>query len=121
MPILKLEIVGTVDAERRSRLAREVADAAGGVFEVPSGTAWVRIIVIDPVDYAENGPNPTVERPVFVTVLRATSPDPEVLSTQAEKLAAVVGQAVGRPVENVHVLFEPEGKGRVAFGGKLRR
>jgi phenylpyruvate tautomerase PptA (4-oxalocrotonate tautomerase family) len=68
--------------------------------------------------YAENGGEVEV-RPVFVRVLRADSPTQTELKQEASKLAEAIAGVCGRPVENVHVIFEPPGMGRIAFGGKL--
>jgi phenylpyruvate tautomerase PptA (4-oxalocrotonate tautomerase family) len=70
--------------------------------------------------YAENagGPPPGVQ-PVIVSILLAEPPQGAARAEQAARLTQVVAEACGRPVENVHVIFRPPGKGRVAFGGRL--
>lgn len=118
MPILDLTIVGELDAGLREHAARRVADAAAVVFETGPGRCWARVRELDARDYAENG-GPTEARPVFVSVLRADLPTPGPRAALASALAGGVAEALGRPAENVHVLFEPGGAGRVAFGGAL--
>jgi hypothetical protein len=59
--------------------------------------------------------------PVFVTVLKSRLPDSDELEQEAARLAAAVARICGRPAENVHILYLPEGSGRVAFGGKIIR
>ncbi|MEM1413496.1 MAG: RidA family protein [Myxococcota bacterium] len=118
MPILDLTIVGPLDAARRERAAQRVADAAAAAFETGPGRCWARLRELDASDYAENG-GPTEARPVFVNVLRHDLPPPVERAALAATLARGVAEALGRPRENVHVLFEPAAAGRVAFGGAL--
>ncbi len=121
MPIVDVEIVGAPEARLRDGLARRIADAAGEVLRSRPGGTWVRLRYLDAAHYAENGGAPEGVRPVLVSVLQAVVPDGDALSEQAARLASAVAEACGRPVENVHVVFEPPAAGRIAFGGKLRR
>jgi hypothetical protein len=41
------------------------------------------------------------------------------MKREVAALAAAVGAACHRPTEEVHLFYEPPGRGRVAFGGKL--
>lgn len=116
MPLLEIEIVG--EPEREEGLAQRLADAAASVFgSAPQGT-WVRLRAL-PLDwYAENGGSEGV-LPVFVHVIERVAPEKSALEERVAKLAAVVAQATGRPSDNVHVIYEPPGAGRVAFGGRI--
>lgn len=120
MPIVDVEIVGTLADAARSGLAQRIADAiAAALTSRPQGT-WVRVRFLDDGAYAENGASDGAQ-PVFVSVLLAELPSSEVLSQQALKLATAVADACGRSSENVHILFEPAALGRVAFGGHLQK
>ena len=120
MPVLEVEIVLRPGEVLPSGLAGELADRAGQVFHAPLGTTWVRLRSLEPGSYAENGGGPPQGvSPVFVAVLKRTLPGMEQRRTEAAELAAAVAQACARPVENVHILYLPEGSGRIAFGGKL--
>ena len=116
MPILNIRIVQP-EADIPAGLAQAVADAAGAVFQShPQGT-WVTVDALPGTRYAENGG--AKDLPVFVDVLVGQWPEPSVMRSQASEIAAAVAQACARPVDNVHVIFAPAAKGRIAFGGKL--
>jgi hypothetical protein len=70
--------------------------------------------------YAEDSAPPDNDVfPVFVSVLKAR-PGPIVkLKEEALQLSQAIATACQRPPENVHILYEPEGMGRIAFGGRL--
>jgi phenylpyruvate tautomerase PptA (4-oxalocrotonate tautomerase family) len=117
MPVLDVELVG---APADDDLAGRLAEATGAVLEAAPGTAWVRLRVQDPARYAENGGGPPDGLlPVFVTVLLADLPPVAERARLARGLAAAVARETGAPRERVHVLFEPAGRGRIAFGGTL--
>ena len=119
MPMLTIEITGDA-GEYPAGLSARLADAAAAVFDSPPGETWVRLRRLDAADYAENagGPPPGV-RPVFVSVIEAHPPEGAARARRAVALAAAIAAACDRPVENVHVIYEPPGAGRVAFGGHL--
>ena len=41
------------------------------------------------------------------------------LQTEVDRLTAAIAQICDRPAENVHIIYLPEGAGRIAFGGKV--
>lgn len=118
MPIVEIEIV----AERKlvpglaARLAHDLATIFGG----PASGTWVKLHRLDVHDYAEGdgGPSPEV-RPVLVSVLKADPPFEDELRAEIRQIVDVVAAVCDRPPENVHVIYEPAGRGRVAFGGDL--
>jgi phenylpyruvate tautomerase PptA (4-oxalocrotonate tautomerase family) len=120
MPLLEVEIVGDIDPARREGLASRIADAAGQVLDSrPRGT-WVRLRWLAPEHYAENagGPEPGIA-PVFVHVMKAQLPEGAEREAEVRALTQAVAAACGRPALHVHVLYDPPGAGRVAFGGEL--
>ena len=118
MPILDVELVAAADAEApRGDVAQALADAAGEVLATPAGRTWVRVRRLDRGDYAENGGVAAGVAPVFVTVWKADPPGDR--AAEARALAAAVAEVLGRPPVNVHVLFAPPCRGRIAFGGEL--
>lgn len=117
MPILKVEIVTHVVEVMNPHLARELADRTAEVFGAEPGGNWVTVQFIPADNYAENGGHDTF--PIFVSVLKARWPAEEALREEAARLAAVVAEVCRRPAGNVHIIYQPEGAGRVAFGGKL--
>jgi hypothetical protein len=120
VPVLEVEIVLRPGEVLPPGLASDLAEAAGPVFQAAPGTTWVRLHSLDPGDYAENGGGPPDGVfPVFVSVLKHTLPGMEQRRAEAARLAAAVALVCARPVENVHILYLPEGAGRVAFGGEL--
>lgn len=122
MPILQVQLIEPVPDPVRHGLAARIAQAAAAVFDSrPQGT-WVTLRFVDRDAYAENagGPAGGVE-PVLVSVLLAELPDTDTLAQRAAELSEAIARACERPAQNVHVIFEPAGAGRIAFGGTLRR
>jgi len=120
MPILDIEIVLRPDEDLAPGLAAAIADRCGEVFGLPPGSTWVKVHSLPRGHYAENGGGPHAGGgPVFVSVLKARLPAPDALRVEVARLSAAVAEATGRPVENVHIAYLPEGAGRVAFGGEL--
>ena len=117
MPIVDVEIVSR-DGGLPHGTANKLADAIGAALEAPIGATWVRVRVLDADRYAESG-TATGIRPVFVSILRRTLPDLGARASMSRAVASAVSAILGRPHENVHVIWEPEGAGRVAFGGEL--
>ena len=119
MPILDVEIVLKPGEMLTSDTASRIAEAAGEVFASrPRGT-WVRLRVLDSALYAENESGPSVDVfPVFVSVLKSGI-DADKLKEEASRLAETIARVCNRPKENVHILYETEATGRVAFGGRL--
>ena len=119
MPILDVEIV--THESPGPALAGALADMAGAVFGGPPGTTWVRVRMLSPSCYAENGtPEPAGHGAVFVTVLKASPPEGAALEAEIKALTEGVAAVCSRAPENVHILYEPAAQGRIAFGGKLR-
>jgi phenylpyruvate tautomerase PptA (4-oxalocrotonate tautomerase family) len=118
MPIISVEVVDDGD-DLPHDLAQRLADGIGDFLDSPPHQTWVRVHLIDPLDYAENGGCVSGVRPVIVTLIIGRRPEPKRLSSVAVALTEVVAAATGRPAGNVHLIFEADGIGRVAFGGAL--
>lgn len=118
MPIIEVELVG--DSAGSSSMAGELADALALALEArPDGT-WVKVAVLPEALYAEGGGGPAVGiRPVFVRIVKAELAVGTELQAQALRVADAVSAVCGRPRENVHVIYEPQARGRIAFGGQL--
>jgi len=121
MPILDVELIRGAAEPERATLARRLADAAGAIFESEPGQTWVRVREIAAADYAENATDAAAAglRPVFVRVLKRALPDAAAMTREIEALTNAVAKETGRPRDQVHVVYEPSGAGRVAFGGRL--
>lgn len=119
MPILEITIVLKRGEVLPVNTAAAVADAASKVFKTAPGHTWVRLTRLSPEDYAEDGGSQNSAAPVFVTVLKGQLGDTESLQREAARLASTVGRTLNRPAEHVHIIYEPEGLGRIAFGGEL--
>lgn len=115
MPILDVEMVGEVP----EGLAAEIAEAAGRALDSRPGGTWVKLRAIP--HYAENGPIDASVQPVFVRLIERALPEEDALAARVMALAEAIAGACDRPRENVHVIVEPPGAGRVAFGGVLVR
>jgi phenylpyruvate tautomerase PptA (4-oxalocrotonate tautomerase family) len=119
MPIVDVEIVGVETVA--SDLASRLADMAGQVFGSPPASTWVRLRVLPRHLYAENATvTPEGWRSVFVTVLKAQRPMGATLEAEVRALTEGVASVCERPPENVHILYEFDAQGRIAFGGQLR-
>jgi phenylpyruvate tautomerase PptA (4-oxalocrotonate tautomerase family) len=120
VPILDVEIVLRPGEAIRRGLAAELADRAAEVFGGAPQTTWVKVTGLTTDQYAENGPESLEDvQPVFVSVLKAKLPRPDEMQEEISRLVAAIAQVCRCPQERVHVLYLPEGAGRVAFGGKL--
>ncbi len=122
MPILDIEIVGKKQSTPFPfDLTQSLADAAARVFGAPDGTVWVKVRVIPSEQYAENGGIPEGLSPVFVTVLKSRVPEGGALEDEIVQLTRAIASVLNCPETNVHIIYQPDGAGRVAFGGKLVR
>ena len=119
MPILDIEIVMAEQTPSIESLTKLLADAAGDIFGSTVGQTWVKIRELDPKHYTENGVNKQQVFPVFVTVLKRKLPQKEEIKKEIEKLTQAIAKICNRSAENVHIIYLPEGTGRVSFGGKL--
>jgi hypothetical protein len=118
VPILEIEIVLRPRESLAADLASRIADAAGAVFASgPRGT-WVRLRTLVPERYAESGAADPDVFPVFVSVLKAdySTQPPE---DEPGRLAVVIAELCDRPTENIHILYQPDARRRIAFGGTL--
>jgi phenylpyruvate tautomerase PptA (4-oxalocrotonate tautomerase family) len=119
MPILDVEIITSDSLD--PGLAPRIADMAAHVFGGPPATTWVRLRSFPPQHYAENATaTPAGWHSVFVTVLKAQRPTGPALAAEVRALTEGIARLCGRPVENVHILYEPDAQGRIAFGGSLK-
>lgn len=120
MPIMEVQIVLRPGEEQPAGLAAAIADAAGPVFGAPQGNTWILVKPLPASSYAENSSPPAEEAfPVFVSVLKARRGTTDKLREEAMKLTQAIATACHRSPENVHILYEPEGLGRISFGGHL--
>lgn len=119
MPLVVIEIVGG-EIPLPPRLAARLADKIGTIFGSDPGQTWVRVHALPRDAYAENkSPAPLGAEAVFVVVTKRELPPSKFLATEAALIATAVGKICTRPAERVHVIYEPPGSGRIAFGGKL--
>ncbi len=120
MPILFVDLVLRPGERAPASAASVLADQAGHLYGSGPGDTWVVVREIPAGGYAENDSPEGVYFPAFVHVVRMQLPDTLVLIAEAARLAEMAGRALNRPPDNVHIIFEPSGGGRVAFGGRLR-
>jgi phenylpyruvate tautomerase PptA (4-oxalocrotonate tautomerase family) len=120
MPILNIELVASDSTQALpADLTQSLADAVAEVFGTPQGRVWVKVRVIPSTQYAEDNGTPLGVYPVFVTVLKSRVPDRSELENEIAQLTEVIAKVLNRPDTNVHIFYQPDGAGRVAFGGKL--
>ncbi len=121
MPILEVEFLKRVSSDEPDKATvQKLADAAGKIFGTGPGRTWVKMKPLSIEHYAENDCQlPDDARPIMVTILKSKTPDGEELEREVTRLTEAFAEILDRPTENIHLKYEPEGAGRVAFGGKL--
>ena len=119
MPIVDIEIVIRANEVIRADMVSELADEMGEIFHSSPGETWIKVHPLSADQYAENGRTPNGIYPVFVTVIKSKLSSIEEMQNEVAKITGAVAQLCGRPSDNIHVIYQPEGRGRVAFGGKL--
>ncbi|MCA9872136.1 MAG: hypothetical protein KC441_00715 [Anaerolineales bacterium] len=120
MPVLDIDVITRPGEMLPENLANDLANAAADIFASPPGQTWVKLRPLPHTQYAENGGGPPDGVfPVFVTILQAHRPPREQLTAQVTQLCQRVAAACRRSPEHVHILYLPDGVGRIAFGGKL--
>ncbi len=123
VPIIRLKLIIQDDAERLGKGALQtLANELGIFFESePSGT-WVEVEYLPVEQYAENRFElPADMKTTLVYVLKHQLPTEEEVAREALDLARIVSKRLQRPRRNTHIFYEPPGKGRIAFGGRLVR
>lgn len=127
MPIVTIETLSDApfsedDAMPTPNQLQSLADAFGRLFgSLPSGT-WVKARQQQRAYYAENMIDFSPQmRPVIVEILKSELEGGKDLAIEAAAVCALVAQILDRDTENVHVIYAPAARGRVAFGGKLVR
>jgi phenylpyruvate tautomerase PptA (4-oxalocrotonate tautomerase family) len=119
MPIVDVEIVLSADERLAADLAQRLADAIGDVFAAPRGHTWVRLRTLARGDYAEHGGVNDDIRPVFATVMKSQRPSGQAMRNEVSSLTGEIARLVNRSPENVHIVYAPDARGRIAFGGQL--
>ena len=121
MPILTVAMVADPEGLDPG-LAQRLADEAGRVLGAAPGTTWVMLDLIPSTRYAESrapGASQPGYRPVFVRVLKRALPEGPARAAEVAALTISSAEVCVRPHSEVHVIYEPPGQGRVAFGGNL--
>lgn len=120
MPILNVQVVAWEEDAISTEWVQQIADLAGVVFETSPGQTWVKLSRLDRSLYAENNSEPDqVPCPVFVSVTKKEIGDVVTVREEMKQLTDGIAGILGCPGENVHIQFEPDAVGRIAFGGKL--
>jgi phenylpyruvate tautomerase PptA (4-oxalocrotonate tautomerase family) len=122
VPILEIELVESEATQSLpADLAQSLTDAAAQVLGASKGTVWVKIRVIPSIQYAEDHGKPEGMFPAFVTVLKSRVSEGSELEDEIVRLTHAIASILNRPEANVHIFYQTDGAGRVAFGGKLVR
>ena len=119
MPIVEIEIVLGPNEVIQGITVEKLADQLGEIFKSPKGTTWIKVRELERDRYSESGGTPDGVFPVFVSILKSILPGQDEMQKEVEMITSLVAQVCGRPSGNVHVIYLPEGRGRVAFGGKI--
>jgi phenylpyruvate tautomerase PptA (4-oxalocrotonate tautomerase family) len=127
MPIITIEtlsdeLLSTNDSLPTPDQLQSLADSLGELFGSPPSGTWVRARQQQRAYYAENMIEISPDmRPVIVEILKSDLTPGKDLALEAAAVCALVAQVLGRRTENVHVIYQPSARGRVAFGGELVR
>jgi hypothetical protein len=119
MPIVDVEIVLKRGESLRKEIVIELANELGEIFQSPGGGTWLKIRELPDDRYAENDGTAEGLYPIFVSIIKSRLPDFDEMQKEVESMTGAVAQICGRSSENVHVIYQPEGRGRVAFGGRI--
>jgi phenylpyruvate tautomerase PptA (4-oxalocrotonate tautomerase family) len=119
MAILTVEIVKMSGWSRPRDLARKIADAVAEVLHAAPQSVWVRISTIAAGDYSENLGVPVEAAPIFVSILEKSPPEEGALAMEVAALTGAIAEACRRKTDDIHLIYEPPGRGRVASGGNL--
>ena len=119
MPLVEIEHIGALPRSAQS-LVQELANALSTVFGSARAETWVRLRSLPPENYAENGEeDPLGAEAIFVSITKRDLPSASLLANEATAVASVVATVCQRSMERVHVIYEPPGRHRIAFGGRL--
>jgi phenylpyruvate tautomerase PptA (4-oxalocrotonate tautomerase family) len=120
MPILDVEIILRPGEVLPETLADLLAPAAGQALGASAGRTWVKLRAIDHNHYAEDSAGARRgASPVFVHILKSDLPRNDEMRSEIRRLTEAVASLCDRPPENVHVIYAPTARGRIAFGGKI--
>ena len=119
MPIVDIEIVLRTNEIIREEVVSELANELGEIFHSSPGETWIKIHPLLADQYAENGGTLDGIYPIFITVMKSKLSSFEEMQEEVANITGAVAQICGRPSDNIHVIYQPAGKGRVAFGGKI--
>ena len=119
MPIVEIEITRKQNESIPNDLAASLANELGAILNSPDGTTWVKLHELQESHYAENNVSQNNIHPVFINIIKSVLPETSVLEKEVIQITKIVAKLCNRPPENIHIIYEPEGRGRVSFGGKL--
>ncbi|MFZ9683577.1 MAG: tautomerase family protein [Cephaloticoccus sp.] len=119
MPLIEIEIIGP-SRSVPAPLTRQLADALGEALGTSPASTWVRLRTLPASRYAENGTaRPLGRKAIFVTITHRQLPTRAQLKREASEVSRIVSTLCNRPADLVHIIYQPPGAGRIAFGGRL--
>ena len=120
MPIVTIELLEDDAEQTPSQPLQPLADKLGSLFGSRPAETWVKVRSLPRNRYAENGVEvaPSV-RPVMVEVIKSNLGPRAELASEAELISKLIASHYDRPQENVHVIYQTDAAGRIAFGGRL--
>ena len=119
MPIVDIEIVVKPDETFANEMVSELADRLGMIFGSAKNGTWVKVHQIAAHHYAENQGKAQEVYPIFVSLLKSRWPALDEMQKEVDAITGIVAEICHRPPGFVHVIYQPEGKGRIAFGGRV--
>ena len=121
MPIVEVSLMGDVAPSVAHGLVQRLTDAVSRVLASAPQDTWVTVHRLSEDDCAENEGRDRTLRPVLARIIRGDLPDGATLAGEAGALTGAIAAACARSTLDVHLIHEPPGAGRVAFGGRLVR
>ena len=119
MPLVDIEITLKQHETLPKNLASALAVELGAIFNSPDGATWVKLYKLPVSHYAENSRSQEDTYPVFVKIIKSELPEKIKLEQEVGQITNAIANICNRPAENIHIIYEPEGRGRVSFGGKI--
>jgi phenylpyruvate tautomerase PptA (4-oxalocrotonate tautomerase family) len=123
MPIIEFQIIGNLEISDKKDFRKELINGLANIFGSENKSVWCKFNFIPVENYIENdnsGLSIPLPLPIFLKILNYQNKSIEECKKEAIIISEFVSKVCNRPKENIHILYEPSAKGRIAFGGILK-
>ena len=119
MPIIDVELIALDAPKNLKNLTQNLTNSAAIILNSPNGQTWLKLHFLPLNQYAENGGVPEDFKSLFVSLLLKNNLSEDKRSEIAFKLCESFSTITHFPKDHIHILFLPEGSGRMVFGGSF--